>query len=46
MIRVLAGRKPVIPIPDFEDAYQTQRILEAGLIAAKTKAWVKMTQVK
>ncbi|MFN2352831.1 MAG: Gfo/Idh/MocA family protein, partial [Kiritimatiellia bacterium] len=26
---VLSGRKPVVPLPDFEDAYQTQRVLEA-----------------
>jgi len=46
IIQVLAGRKPVLPIPDFEDAYQTQRVLEAALIAAKKKTWIKMSQVK
>ena len=29
ILRVLAGEKPTVPLPDFEDAYQTQRVLEA-----------------
>ena len=46
ILRVLAGRKPVVPIPDFYDAYQTQRVLEAVLISARTKAPVKISTVK
>jgi len=46
VLRVLAGRKPVAPLPDFEDAYQTQRVLEAALVAAKEKRWVKLAEVK
>ncbi len=46
IIRVLNGEKPVVPIPDFQDAYQTQRVLEAALLAAKEKRWVKMSEVK
>ncbi len=46
MLRVLAGQEPVVPIPDFEDAYQTQRVLEAALIAAGEKRWVKLSSVK
>jgi len=46
ILRVLAGRKPTVPIPDFEDAYQTQRVLEAVMIAAKNKCAVKMSSVK
>ena len=26
---------PTVPIPDFEDAYNTQRVLEASLISAE-----------
>jgi len=44
--RVLAGQKPTVPIPDFEDAYQTQRVLEAAMLAATKKQWVKLSQVK
>ncbi len=44
--RVLAGQKPIVPIPDFEDAYQTQRVLEAALLSAKSKKAIKLSDVK
>jgi len=46
ILRVLAGKKPVVPIPDFNDAYQTQRVLEAVMLSAKKKAPVKLSAVK
>lgn len=46
ILRVLAGKKPTVPIPDFQDAYQTQRVLEAVLLSAKSKAPVKIKNVK
>ncbi len=46
ILRVLAGKKPIVPIPDFNDAYQTQRVLEASLLSAQKKQWVKLSQVK
>ena len=46
MLCVLAGRKPIIPIPDFADAYQTQRVLEAVLISAQQKRPVKLSEIK
>ena len=46
ILRVLAGRRPTVPIPDFEDAYQTQRVLEAMLISARKKRPVKLSAVK
>jgi predicted dehydrogenase len=46
ILRVLAGKKPVVPIPDFEDAYQTQRVLEAAMISAKQHCPVKLSKVK
>ncbi|MDR1485306.1 MAG: Gfo/Idh/MocA family oxidoreductase [Planctomycetaceae bacterium] len=42
----LAGKTPTVPLPDFDDAYQTQRVLEAALIAANEKRWVKLDEVK
>ncbi len=42
----MAGKKPVVPMPDFKDAFQTQRVLEASLMSAKEKRWVKLSQVK
>ena len=46
IMRVLGGRKPVVPMPDFADAYETQRVLEASMISAKERCAVKMSQVK
>ncbi|OHB68550.1 MAG: hypothetical protein A2V70_07685 [Planctomycetes bacterium RBG_13_63_9] len=46
ILRVLAGKEPTIPIPDFEDAYQTQRVLEASLISADQRRPVKLDEVK
>jgi predicted dehydrogenase len=46
IMRGLGGRKPVVPIPDFEDAYQTQRVLEAAMLAAENRAAVKLNEVK
>ncbi|MDR2440039.1 MAG: Gfo/Idh/MocA family oxidoreductase [Planctomycetaceae bacterium] len=42
----LAGKTPTVPLPDFNDAYQTQRVLEAAMIAANEKHWVKLDDVK
>ncbi|MGL6197046.1 MAG: Gfo/Idh/MocA family protein, partial [Thermoguttaceae bacterium] len=42
----LAGQEPTVPLPDFNDAYQTQRVLEAALIAATEKRWVDLASVK
>ena len=44
--RVLAGGEPEVPLPDFEDAYQTQRVLEAALVSAREHASIKLSQVK
>ncbi|MCE5327599.1 MAG: Gfo/Idh/MocA family oxidoreductase [Planctomycetaceae bacterium] len=46
ILQVLSGQKPVVPIPDFNDAYQTQRVLEAALLSASSKKWVKLADVK
>ena len=35
MISVIGGGKPLVPLPDFEDALQTQRVLQAAIDAAR-----------
>jgi predicted dehydrogenase len=45
IVTALAGRKPTLPLPDFEDAYQTQRVLEAALLAARERRAVKLAEV-
>jgi len=46
ILRVLGGEEPTLPIPDFEDAYQTQRVLEAALLSAEQKRPIDMEEVK
>lgn len=46
MLQVLAGKEPTVPLPDFEDAYNTQRVLEAALVSATEKRPVKLDDVK
>lgn len=46
IIRMIAGRKPVVPMPDFQDAYQTQRVLHAAIVSARKGRAVKMSEVK
>ncbi len=46
IVRALANKKPEVPLPDFADAYETQRVLEAALLAAKLRRAVRMSEVK
>jgi predicted dehydrogenase len=46
ILLALAGKKPTVPLADFNDAYQTQRVLEAALISAKQKTAIKLSKVK
>ncbi|MAE77619.1 MAG: dehydrogenase [Planctomycetes bacterium] len=46
VLRVIGGKKPEVPVPDFADAYETQRVLEASLLAAKNRCAVKLSEVK
>ncbi len=46
ILRVLGGEEPTFPIPDFEDAYQTQRVLEAALLSAEERRPVSLADVK
>ncbi len=45
VMRVLGGEAPLVPLPDFEDAYQTQRVLDAALVAARERRAVALTEV-
>ncbi len=46
IMKVLGGEEPTVPIPDFEDAYQTQRVLEAAMISATESRPVPLEEVK
>jgi len=46
ILKVLAGEEPTVAIPDFADAYQTQRVLEAALVSAAERRPVKLDEVQ
>ena len=46
IMTVLAKKQPVVPIADFADAYETQRVLEAALLSAENRSPIKMSEVK
>jgi predicted dehydrogenase len=46
ILHVLDGAEPEVPLPDFEDAWQTQRVLEAALISARERCAVALSSVK
>ena len=46
VVKAVSGRKPVVPLPDFADAYQTQRVLEAALISARNGCSVPLSKVR
>jgi len=46
MFDVLAGKEPLVPLPDFEDAFKTQQVLEAAMISAQERRPVKVSEMK
>jgi predicted dehydrogenase len=40
------GKRPVVPVPDFADAYETQRVLEAAVRCARSRRPVAVAEVK
>ncbi|MDB5332948.1 MAG: Myo-inositol 2-dehydrogenase [Phycisphaerales bacterium] len=46
MLAVIGGKAPVVPLPDFEDAYKTQQVLEAATISAEQRRPVRLEEIK
>ena len=42
---VLGGSKPVVPLPDFEDALKTQCVLEAAVMSARERRPVSLKEL-
>ena len=42
---VLGGSKPVVPLPDFEDALKTQCVLEAAVLSARERRPVSLKEL-
>jgi predicted dehydrogenase len=45
IVSALSGAAPVVPLPDFDDAYQTQRVLEAAMISARERRATPLSKV-
>jgi predicted dehydrogenase len=45
MMNVLAAKAPLVPMPDFEDAYKTQQVLEAAMVSASERRPVKIEEM-
>ena len=45
MLRVIGGQDPVVPLPDFADALETQKVLTAALISAREHTPVDVAQL-
>jgi len=42
----LGRKKPVVPMPDFADAFETQRVLHAAIESARHRCPIKLSDVK
>jgi predicted dehydrogenase len=46
IMRSLGGRRPVVPLPDFADAYETQRVMEAAIRSARERSPIRLSQIR
>jgi predicted dehydrogenase len=46
IFNVLGGKKPVVPMPDFQDAYETQKVLHAAIESARNRTPVRLSEIK
>jgi predicted dehydrogenase len=42
----IGGKPPVVPLPDFEDAFKTQQVLEAAIVSAEQRRPVKIEEMQ
>ena len=42
----LGGQQPITPLPDFADAFETQKVLHAALESARNRGPVKLSEIK
>jgi len=45
IVRAIDGEEPEVPLPDFADAYMTQRVLEAAVTAARRRSPVELAEI-
>ncbi len=45
ILRSLGGETPTVPLPDFADAYVTQRVMEAAILSARERSPISLGDV-
>lgn len=45
IVGALGGLDPVVALPDFADAYETQRVLEAAMVSARARSAVRLSEI-
>lgn len=45
MMMALGGKTPTVPLPDFEDAYKTQQVLQAAMVSAEQRRPVNVAEI-
>jgi predicted dehydrogenase len=45
VLRALSGKRPELPLPDFDDAFRTQRVLEAAVVSAREGSAVRLADI-
>jgi predicted dehydrogenase len=46
IFNVLGGKPPVVPLPDFEDGFKTQQVLEAAIVSAEQRRPVRIEEMQ
>ena len=46
IVSALSGAAPLVPLPDFADAYETQCVLEAALISARERTSIALSKIR
>ena len=46
IVNMIGGQKPVVPMPDFADAYKVQRVLAAVVECDKERSPIKLSEIK
>jgi predicted dehydrogenase len=46
ILRVVGRRRPELPLSDFADAYETQRVLEAAMLSARERCAIPLREVR
>ncbi len=46
VVKAIGKQKPIVPLPDFADAYETQKVLHAAIESARNRCPIKLKDIK